>query len=167
MSSSTSYPFSAFQKLPEFLSFFLSCYFIQRSLPSFLPSPLKFWSLLSTFQQNWAIMYNLPYHAEPWIVCVERERDGDIWTNKRFYFAWKLGRLSCASFQTQLILGLFCTEGWFKELHLLLEMLELLFLPLFFLALSLTTFIIVYFATIRSLLLTFLLFVFKENSQWK
>lgn len=46
-------------------------------------------------------------------------------------------------------------------------MLELLFLPLFFLALSLTTFIIVYFATIRSLLLTFLLFVFKENSQWK
>lgn len=45
-------------------------------------------------------------------------------------------------------------------------MLELLFSVLL-LALSVTSVIVGYFERVRSLLLTFLLYVFKDSSQWK
>lgn len=113
MSSSTSYHFSAFQKFLEFPSLFFLLYLV---LPSFFPSPLpKFLFLLNIFHHNKAITYNSSFYAKPWVFCGGLGGGGEIWTNKRFYFAWKLGRLSHASFQTLLILGLLCTEGDLKK----------------------------------------------------
>lgn len=54
----------------------------------------------------------------------EREKFEEI---RGFILHGKLAAFTC-QLQTQLILGCFCTGGWFKGMHLLLEILELTFL---------------------------------------